>query len=179
MELLRTSVALVDCRTHLEASDAWNTSIESYLTQHVLVILCAEIQQSIYQILESRLEASADNDLKNFAITTGKKCLRSVGKAEVSGFLGFFSVEAKEYLNANVADEMVTLYGNAVSNRHEVAHSNGAKITFKELEKILEASVGFLAVVKSAIFISAKPADPLLSPAVEEGALADDIPFVP
>ncbi|TKJ73660.1 hypothetical protein PspCFBP13508_05950 [Pseudomonas sp. CFBP13508] len=152
--LLRTKAALDECEAHLSATDSWNSEIESYLTQHVLIVLCADIQQSIYQILESRLDGAGDIELKNFAIATGKRCLRSVGKNEVSGFLGFFSTEAKNYLNTHIADETVSLYSNAINSRHDVAHSVGTKITFMELQKVLEASVEFLCVVKDAIFSS-------------------------
>lgn len=154
--LLRTKAALEECKAHLDSTDSWNSEIESYLTQHVLIVLCADIQQSIYQILESRLDGSVDIELKNFAIATGKRCLRSVGKKEISGFLGFFSTDAKNYLNDNIADETVTLYSNAITSRHDVAHSSGTKITFMELQKVLEASVEFLSVVKDAIFSSLK-----------------------
>jgi hypothetical protein len=152
--LLRTKAALEECKAHLACTNSWNSSVESYLTQHILVILCAEIQQSIYLILELRLAGAEDAELKNFAITTGKKCLRSVGKAEISGFLGFFSTSAKNYLNDNIDDVTVSLYNNAIASRHDVAHSVGTKITFSELEKVLDASILFLTVVNDAVFAS-------------------------
>ncbi|RMR06518.1 hypothetical protein ALP17_03735 [Pseudomonas savastanoi] len=152
--MLRTQSALAECKEHLSRTDAWNSEIESFLTQHVLVLLCAEIQQSIYSILEARLDGSDDPDVKNFAISTGKRCLRSVGKNEISGFLGFFSVSAKNYLNENIDEKTVSLYNNAITSRHDVAHSSGTKITFGELEKIIEASIEFLSVVNDAIFSS-------------------------
>lgn len=152
--MLRTQAALAECKCHLARTDAWNSEIESYLTQHVLVVLCAEVQQSIYGFLEARLDESEDPELKNFAIATGKRCLRSVGKNEISGFLGFFSASAKKYLNDNVAEETVSLYNNAIASRHDVAHSSGTKITFQELERVVDASMTFLSVVEAAIFSS-------------------------
>jgi hypothetical protein len=171
--LLRAKAALDECKAHLNATDSWNSEIESYLTQHVLIVLCADIQQSIYQILESRLDGAGDIELKNFAIATGKRCLRSVGKNEVSGFLGFFSVEAKNYLNTHIADETVSLYSNAINSRHDVAHSIGTKITFMELQKVLEASVEFLCVVKDAIFSSLNREGAVVGDRKDEGRPID------
>ena len=170
--LLRTKAALEECKAHLDMTGSWNSEIESYLTQHVLIVLCADIQQSIYQILESRLDGAVDIELKNFAIATGKRCLRSVGKKEVSGFLGFFSTDAKNYLNDNIAEETVSLYSNAITSRHDVAHSSGTKITFMELQKVLEASVEFLSVVNDAIFSSLKK-----ETSVGEVSGAEKVPF--
>ena len=158
--MLRTRSALEVCKEHLSQTGAWNSEVESFLTQHVLVILCAEIQQSIYSLLEARLGGSEDPEVRNFAILTGKRCLRSVGKKEISGFLGFFSLSAKNYLNDNIDEKTVSLYNNAIASRHDVAHSSGTKMSFGELEEVIEASIEFLSVVNDAMFSSvAKPAE--------------------
>lgn len=149
--LLRTKLAIDNCQNHLDESNAWGSEVESYLTQHVLVVLCAEIQQELYSLLENRANQASDSELRDFAVKTGKKVLRSIGKREVAGFVGFFGSRAKEYLNQNLDDQQVTLYNNAVSNRHDVAHSSGANITFRELETIIIAASNLLDVVEQAI----------------------------
>lgn len=152
--LLRTQLSVDSCRTHLEESEAWGSEVESYLTQHILVILCAEVQQEFYSILESRANESQDTELKNFALMTGKRVLRSIVKSEVTGFVGYFGSEAKEYLNQNVNDREITLYNNAVSNRNDVAHSSGSNITFREIDEILIAARNFIRVVEQAISLN-------------------------
>lgn len=151
--LLRTRSAIDECEEHLQSSNAWNTQVESYLTQYILVILCADVQQSINSLIEERIavSASADEGLRNFAVSTGRKCLRSVGKKEVSGFLGLFGNSVKEDFNSLVDDRVVTLYNNAVSNRHDVAHNTGSTITFRELGDIFEAAVKFLSAVSESL----------------------------
>ncbi|MBV7545120.1 hypothetical protein KW849_02190 [Pseudomonas sp. PDM26] len=151
--LLRTRSAIDECREHLQDSNAWNTQVESYLTQYILVILCADVQQSINSLIEERISMSAatDEGLRNFAVSTGKKCLRSVGKSEVSGFLGLFGNAVKEYFNSRVDDRVVTLYNNAVSNRHDVAHNTGSTVTFRELNDIYDAAIVFLGAVSDSL----------------------------
>lgn len=144
--LLRTKATTEDCERHLDSSGASGTEIESYLTQHILVILCAEMQQEIYQIVEQRAKTSKDSELVNYVASSGRRILRSIKKDEIATFVGMFGREAKDKLNALVNDGDVTIYNNAVSNRHDVAHKHGAQITFKELkdttsiaEKLLDA----------------------------------------
>jgi hypothetical protein len=150
-KLLKTQLAIDSCRQHLESSQAWGTDIESYLSQHILVVLCADIQQVLYTVLEERADAAKDIELKHFAVTTGKRVLRSVGKGEIANFVGFFGEEAKAYLNTNIDDREVTLYNNAVSSRHDIAHKTGSNITFRELSDILEAAKKIINAVESAI----------------------------
>jgi len=156
--LLRTQLAFDNCKEHLEKSGALGTEIESYLTQHVLVVLCADVQQELYSTLEKRAEKAGDVALKDYAVATCKRVLRSIGKKEVVGFVGYFGREAKDYLNANVNDVEVQLYNNAVSGRHDVAHKTGSNITFRELALAMNAARNFINVVSKAISLGIKAA---------------------
>lgn len=152
--LLRTQLAFDNCKNHLDESNAWNTEIESYLTQHVLVIMCADVQQEIYKVVEKRVDLADDSAIKNFAVASCKRVLRSVGKSEIAGFVGHFGADAKSYLNNQVEDEIVTNYNNAVTNRHDIAHSSGSNITFRELETAIEAARALIQAVSEAISIN-------------------------
>lgn len=154
MLLLRTQLAFDNCQEHLNISNAWGSAIESYLTQHVLVIMCADVQQEIYSVVEKRADMADDVALKNYAVATCKKVLRSIGKGEVAGFVGHFGGDAKEYLNNNIDDEDVTIYNNAVSSRHDVAHSIGVNVTFRELEDAIKAARKLITVVSEAISLN-------------------------
>ena len=156
--LLRTQLAFDNCCEHLNDTNSWGTEIESYLTQHVLVIMCAEVQQELYRVLEERAKQAGDEALKSYAIATCKRVLRSIGKGEVAGFVGYFGAEAKEYLNKNINDEEITLYNNAVAVRHDVAHKSGSNITFRELENTTKAAINFIGVVDMAISLSVETA---------------------
>ena len=80
--LLRTHAAAQDCEIHLKASRATGTEIESYLTQYLVVILCADIQQELYRLSEERAVAAADGGLSSFVAASSRKILRSIGKSD-------------------------------------------------------------------------------------------------
>lgn len=152
--LLRTQLAFNNCKDHLNVSSAWGSEIEAYLTQHVLVILCADVQQEIYKVVENRADMADDVALKLYAVATCKRVLRSIGKGEVAGFVGYFGSDAKDYLNHNIDDEDVTIYNNAVSSRHDVTHSSGTNVTFRELEEAISAARKIITVVSNAISLN-------------------------
>lgn len=146
MRLARIKNIIDDCERHLKASGAENSEISSYLTQHGLVVLCADIQQEIYRIFENRAAQVDDAEIFNFVSNAGRRVLRSVRKDDISKTVAMFGPHVKSMLNASVDDSDVTIYNNAVNDRHDVAHRNGAQLTFQELkgavivaEKILNA----------------------------------------
>lgn len=147
-KLLRTKNIYDSCFLHLKESDSWNTEIESYLTQHVLIAMCADIQQEIYTILEKRLSHTEDREVREFAFATGKKILRSIGKSEIAGFVSHFGQRAKEFLNENLDEKEITLYSNAIKNRHDIAHNGGSNITFKELGSVISAAENFITIIE-------------------------------
>ena len=150
--LLRTQLIIENCERHLKSVNTdEKLEIESYLTQHALVVMCADIQQELYSILERRANMARDAELTNFSISAGKKVLRSIGKGELSGFVSNFSNEAKIFLNSHADDREVTLYNSAVSNRHDVAHKGGTNVTFRELKDIVIAAEHILELVEQSI----------------------------
>ncbi len=145
--LLRTRAALDDCEKHLQASGALGTEIEVYLAQYLVVILCADVQQGFYSLSESRAATAADTGISSFVAASSRKILRSVGKGEIATYIGTFGSDCKNKMNSQLDDAEVTIYNNAVTNRHEVAHNQGALISFGEFknavdvaEKILKAA---------------------------------------
>lgn len=150
--LQRTELAIQECEDHLKESASFGTSVESYLTQHILVILCAEMQQDIYRIVNDRAAKSTDICLTNFVTKTNQNLLRSVEKGNLANFVGYFGSDILKNFNALLDDKEITLYNNAVANRHHVAHHSGATVTFDELkiatkiaQKILSSMASVLA----------------------------------
>lgn len=144
--LLRTKSAMTDCEKHLESSDGFGTEIESYLTQYLLIVLCAGIQQEIYKLSEERASVANDAALSAYVSASARRVLRSVGKEDIAKYVGMFGAGTKAKLNSLINDSDVAVFNNAVNNRHEVAHKQGAQLTFRELkdavvvaEKILSA----------------------------------------
>lgn len=155
IRFLRTKAVMETCRCHLDESSAWSTEIESFLTQHILIVMCAEIQQEIYITLETRAQLYGDVELKEFAVASGKKILRSVGKKDLANFVGMFGSRAKTHLNGSIDDHEITLYNNAVAKRHDIAHNSGSNITFRELSDILHSAEKLVNAIGNAISIPA------------------------
>ena len=149
--MLRTKLAVEDCEKHLSATGCLGSEIESYLTQYLLVVLCADIQQEIYKLAEARAALAADVVIQSYVGSTTRRVLRSVKKEDLSKFVALFGAGKKEQLNAVLDDVDVTIFNNAVSNRHDVAHSAGSQITLLELKKALFISEKILAAIKNAI----------------------------
>lgn len=133
--LLRTNAAVQDCERHLASASAFGTEIESYLTQYLLVILIADVQQEMYRLSEHRASSANDPALVAYVSASSRKILRSVGKKEIAAFIEMFGPDCKARLNSMVVDSEISIYSNAVGNRHEVAHNQGSQITFGELKK--------------------------------------------
>jgi hypothetical protein len=74
--LLRTEVAVSDCEGHLTVAEAIGTPIESYLTEHVLVLFSRDVQQAIYKIVDQSASGIAHQGIKSFVSQSCKKVIR-------------------------------------------------------------------------------------------------------
>ena len=135
--LTRTQVAFDECDNHLRDSNAAGSPVESYLTEHILVLLCADMQQALYRIADQRAQQVSDAALQAFVSEASIRILRSVQKGEISTFIGLFGPVYKERFNDSLDEREVTIYNNAVSQRHKVAHQGGGTMTFKELPDVI------------------------------------------
>ncbi|MEP6756426.1 MAG: HEPN domain-containing protein [Chthonomonadales bacterium] len=149
--LLRTVSAVDDCERHLKETNSAGTEIESYLTQYLLVVLCADVQEELYRICEERAKLANDEAMFTFISASSRKVLRSVLKHEIAGFVGMFGQNEKLTFNKIIDDETVTKYNNAVSNRHDVAHKTGTQVSFSELKEALVAAQDILQAVELAL----------------------------
>lgn len=153
--LSRTKLALEECQDHLKATGTTETSIESYLTQHILVLLSAEMQQAIYVCLDKKAEQANDKALQEYVSSTRKNIVRGVTKSSISGFVSHFGVEAKRKFDACLKDKEqdISRYGNAIKNRDSVAHELGVQVTFHELSQAVQAAEIILSAVTRALDI--------------------------
>jgi len=149
--LIRTQSLIEDCEAFLIEKDALGSAIESYLVQHALVVMCAEIQQEICLIAEKRAAEISDSQIESFVGSASRRILRSVMKEELSSFVGHFGKEVKDKFNELCEDRTVTTYNNAVRNRHRVAHRSGAQVTLRELNDAKDAAFTLLDAVNTSI----------------------------
>lgn len=63
-----------------------------------------------------------------------------MGKSEIATFVGLFGAECKNRFNGLLDEKDITIYGNAVRERHQVAHRQGGAIAFMDLPHVIEAA---------------------------------------
>ncbi len=153
--LLRTKTALKECQEHLEATSTSGTVIESYLTQHILVLLSADMQQTIYGLLEKKAERVSEKSMQEYVSSTRKNIIREVTKSGITGFVSRFGTDARrkfdDYLKNK--EQEISYYSNAIENRDSVAHKQGAQVTFPEILQAVAAAELILSAVKIALEI--------------------------
>lgn len=150
--LLRTSTAIDECEQHLTDTATFGSPIESYLTRHIAVLLCADVQEAIYEIVEARGKQMSDPAIHQFINNSTQKILRSIMKGEIAGFIGHFGQDKKDAFNALCNDADVSRYNNVVALRHDVAHQTGTSVSFQDLKLGLEAAKRILESFEKALF---------------------------
>jgi hypothetical protein len=148
---IRTQTSLNDCEQHLRDSGAVGSPIESYLTEYLLILMCADMQEAIYKIIEEWAGKSGNSSLKEFVAASSRRVLRSVKKTEIAGFIGLFGITHKDQFNSALDDREVTIYNNTVDSRHDVAHRTGATVTFSEMKNALSAARKILVAIDGAL----------------------------
>ena len=98
------------------------------------------MQQALYGIADQRAQQASDPALQAFVSEASTRVLRSVEKREIATFIGLFGSACKERFNASLDDREVTIYNNAVRQRHKVTHERGGTMTFKELSGVITAA---------------------------------------
>lgn len=149
--LLRTHAIIDSCEQHLADSGSNGTEIESYLTQHALVVLCADIQNEVLEIIDERVAKCEDVRIQSYVSASSRVILRSVQKDELAGYVKRYGSDIKDQFNDLLDDADVSRYNNAVHGRHGVAHGAGAQITFGELKEAVISAEKILDALKTAI----------------------------
>jgi hypothetical protein len=152
-KLLRTEIAIEECEKHLLANSALGTSIESYLTQYSLITLCAEMQQEVILIAQDRANTINDIGLREFTRIAAADACKHIKLEHLTGYVGKFGNSRKLTFRTHVNNDTLTAttYDNAVSNRHQIAHSSGVSLTFSEVKLALTSARIVLGWLESAL----------------------------
>lgn len=146
MDFPKVEEALQACKEHLESTSSFNTEIESFLVQHMLVLICREYEITIEDLAEKRASKAGDPHLTKFVSSTTDIIFRSMKINEISGFLGKFGGDYKqeftEFMKNN--EDVHTSFDNIVVNRHTIAHKGGVQMTFGELYVSFDKSKSLL-----------------------------------
>jgi len=161
MWLPRTQLALEECRRHLKETKSFNTPIEAYITRGLIVLLCAEIEASVTHLVIRRVEATDDQEVRQFAKSISKAFVRNAKPGEIGDVVGRFGEHCKQRyqqtLDASIGDAGRMRIGNLVTSRDRFAHGEPPDVTFRELLKAFKDAVGLLAAVEKSLGLSDAP----------------------
>lgn len=140
MRLPKVDNAIDTCARHLQASNAHGTEIESFLTQFLLVFICASFEEHIESLVHARVSRVPDSAVVDFVRSATSQLFRSLKTSEIGNLLGRFGSESKRHFQAHMEQrqQAETFFNNLITNRHEVAHDAGCKATFADVVKFYE-----------------------------------------
>lgn len=170
--LLRAGSALQEATQHVDDTGTRGTQVETFLAQHILVIMCAEMQQEIGRLIKTRIDELGSTEISNFTVASCGRLFRSVMTNEIAGLLGNFSAKCKESFNAQLGDRVVMQYNAAVKDRHAVAHKSGVQLTLSDAKAVLEDAAKVLYAASHAL------GEICLVKATPEGGPAISVPEV-
>jgi len=118
-----------------------NDRIKDLLTQSLLILIYAQFEKEIKNLLLQRCESVSDQAVKSFVHKhVQKSALRSLKVTELSGLLKQFNPSYKENFTKKIRedDQAQVTYESLLNNRHSVAHGGGINATFEEVKRFYE-----------------------------------------
>lgn len=140
--MLPANEAIELCKEHLERTNSLGSPVEAFFVQYLLVIICAEYEQTIESLVEKRAARIGDPEITSFIRSATGRLFRSTHLSDIGGLLGRFSGQVKDSFMGDVRDtEAHRSLDTIVSNRDAVAHGAGSvQLTFAELVTSYQAS---------------------------------------
>lgn len=134
MKLARIDKAIEDCKIHLTKTNTFGTEIEAYLTNYLLILISATIEEEIEKIVAMRASKTMDKHIESFVNSCCGDLYRNYNTSKITELLGRFGSDYKEQFKSKVSGlREQQLYDNIIKDRHKTAHNSGSNITFIEL----------------------------------------------
>ena len=138
--LPRTELALSDYREHIDNHPDTDQVILDCLVRYILILMCAEIEQVVTDLIRRRLAKGSDDAAIASYIQkiTERNVIRNAKFREISNKVGFFGSDYQEKFIGLVSNSTkegdIDRLGLAVGKRDQVAHKRPPSITFQELD---------------------------------------------
>ena len=132
MKLHSVELTIRVCTKHLDSTSSYGSQIEAFLTQHLLIIICAEIEKKIKEMIIAQARDRCSDDFQTFIESCLNSTFRSIQSSEIAGLLNKFGTARKERFRELVDERAKTAYDSIVVNRHDIAHGSGSNLTFRE-----------------------------------------------
>ena len=131
--------------------------MESYLTRYLAVVICAEVEETVADLIVAHITRSADQQVASF-LSNVKRRTNYVANAkysEIRKILSYFDPsygdEFADLVRSSVDDKGLQALANLVGLRNEVAHGSPPPVTFDEAELALDTAASVVAAVESVL----------------------------
>lgn len=159
MDFPRIDNAMDVCAKHLAATASRGTEIESYLARYLLTLIYASYEERIKAMVAERGSRSADKHVGAFVKSAVHQLCRSIKVSEIAGILGRFGDDYKNAFTQEIENTKAhNAYDDIISNRHDTAHSEGANVTFGDIERFYADSKLVLEAIEKVLELR-KPAE--------------------
>lgn len=159
MRLANVDVALEACAAHLSSVEDLDPSVESLLTQSVLILICAEFEKKFRELILRRCSAVSDAPVKSYLASYTETVLRSLRLDDVRGLLSRFGEAHKAAFAERLVaeDGVVEMYSSIVVSRNAVAHGGASQATLREVRQFYEAGHAVLDYFDAALWLGSPP----------------------
>ena len=153
MRYLALDAQIAKCEQHLKDTQTANTEVEFYLSQFLLVRICAEFESRIKLLIERRCARTNDVYIKRFVQKSARKVWRDFKIGDITGNLGHFGEDYGKNFRDLIDDQLIAVWDNIYTNRHAVAHSAGTQMSLRELKEAYIKSQAVLEAVVLALVL--------------------------
>ncbi len=157
VRIQRIDQALEKCESHLASKDTDKIEVASLLAQSLLILICAQFEHKIKDLIKERCSSVSDNFLKNFVVQGTGKILRSPAIDQITELLGLFDGSCKEAfkydLNQNGKNRQ--MYDSILINRNQFAHGGNSHASFDDVKQYYQHAHVALDYFRKALFQNA------------------------
>jgi hypothetical protein len=158
----RTNFVLQISKEHIDtlsSTDPKKGLLGVLLAFLVCISFYSEMEIKVAEIVRKRLSGSGDVKVANLIANTQNGMLARLKKTDLAKCASLFGEDVGKAFNEAVHDQDVTLYGNLVTQRHSVAHSDdgelldwsSATLSLSDVELGLAAAERLLTAFETAI----------------------------
>jgi hypothetical protein len=149
-------------KQHVDALPATDTNkalIGVLMAFLVCISFYSEMEMKVIEMIKKRLLVAGDLKIANLIANTQKRIFARLDKSDIAECASLFGKDVRDSFNASVSDQDVTYYGNLVTNRHSVAHSQDgqlldwvtATVSLSDVERGLAAAERLLTAFEASI----------------------------
>ena len=134
MRIGEIDAAIATCREHLDASGAWGSEIELFLTRYVLIRIRANFEQQIQSLLSQPLQVVTDGYVRALAVEGMARISQGSKTSDISNMLKRIDPTLRDRFRIAIGNTpSEQSFNQLVASRNAVAHGLGADLTFRDM----------------------------------------------